>query len=251
VVPYRVLDTRNGTGAPQAPVGPSQTITVQVTGVAGSNVPATGVAAVILNVTVTNPTSASYLTVFPTGATQPVVSNLNFVAGQTVPNRVIVKVGNGGQVTIYNAYGNVDVVADVGGWFTDGVMTTAGSRFVGVVPARILDTRTGLGGVTAPIGPNSSIPVTVAGRGGVPPMSAITPPSAAVLNVTITNAGAGSYLTAWPDGAPMPLASDLNYGPGLTLPNLVVVKLGSTGMIDLYNAYGSVDVIVDVVGWYG
>ncbi len=251
VVPFRILDTRTGTGAPQAPVGPNQTITVQVTGVTSSNVPATGVAAVVLNVTVTNPTAASYLTVFPAGGARPVVSNLNFVAGKTVPNRVIVKVGTGGQVSIYNAAGSVDVLADIGGWFTDGATATTGTRFVGVIPARILDTRVGTGGVSAPVGPNASIPVTVAGRGGVPLMAATTPPSAVVLNVTVTNPTAGSYLTVWPDGAPRPLASDLNYGPALTVPNLVVVKLGSNGMIDLYNAYGSVDVIIDVVGWYG
>ncbi len=44
--------------------------------------------------------------------------------------------------------------------------------------------------------------------------------------------------------------SDLNFAGGLTVPNLVVVKLGTNGAIDLYNAFGSVDVIVDVVGWY-
>jgi hypothetical protein len=252
VVPFRILDTRTGTGAPQAAVGPNQTITVQVTGVTGSNVPASGVAAVILNVTVTGPTAPSYLTVFPTGTTKPVVSNLNFVAGQTVPNRVIVKVGTNGQVSIYNAAGSVHVIADVGGWFTDGVTATTGSRFVGVIPARILDTRNGTGGVSSPIGPNASIAVTVAGRGNVPAMTATIPPSAVVLNVTVTNPTSGSYLTAWPDGAPSrPLASDLNYTAGLTVPNLVVVKLGSNGLIDLYNAYGSVNVIIDVVGWYG
>jgi photosystem II stability/assembly factor-like uncharacterized protein len=252
IVPFRILDTRNGTGVAAAPIGPNATITVTVTGVAGSNVPATGVSAVVLNVTVTSPTAGSYLTVFPTGASQPVVSNLNFAAGQTVANRVIVKVGTNGSVSIYNAYGNVQVVADIGGWVTDGVSATTGARFVGVIPARILDTRNGTGGVSAPVGPNASIPVPAAGVGGVPAMNAATPPSAVVLNVTVTNPTAGSYLTVWPDGAPSrPLASDLNFGTGKTVPNLVVVKLGSNGLIDLYNAYGSVDVIIDVVGWYG
>jgi len=115
-----------------------------------------------------------------------------------------------------------------------------------VPPARILDTRT----TSGPVGPNASIVLPVAGQGGVPAMSAPVAPTAVVLNVTVTNPTAGSYLTAWPDGAQRPLASDLNYVAGLTVPNLVVVKLGSTGAIDLYNAFGSVDVIVDVVGWY-
>lgn len=82
-------------------------------------------------------------------------------------------------------------------------------------------------------------------------MNAGVPPTAVVLNVTVTNPTAGSYLTVWPDGTSRPLASDLNYVPQLTVPNLVVVELGPNGAVDLYNAAGSVDVIVDVVGWYG
>lgn len=80
-------------------------------------VPATGVGAVALNVTATNPTRSSFLTVWPSGAGRPTASNLNFVAGQTMPNMVIAKVRTGGQVSIDNNTGNVDVVVDVLGWF--------------------------------------------------------------------------------------------------------------------------------------
>jgi hypothetical protein len=82
-------------------------------------------------------------------------------------------------------------------------------------------------------------------------MNATVPPGAVVMNVTVTNPTAPSYLTVWPDGAARPVASDLNYVAGLTVPNLVVVKLGASGSIDLYNAFGTSDVIADVVGWYG
>jgi hypothetical protein len=82
-------------------------------------------------------------------------------------------------------------------------------------------------------------------------MNATVPPTAVVLNVTVTNPTAASFLTVWPDGSLQPLASDLNYITGLTVPNLVIVKLGSNGAVDLYNAFGSVDVVIDVVGWYG
>jgi hypothetical protein len=82
-------------------------------------------------------------------------------------------------------------------------------------------------------------------------MSSTVPPAAVVVNVTVTNPTAPSFLTVWPDGSTKPLASDLNYVAGLTVPNLVVVKLGANGAIDLYNASGMTDVIVDVVGWYG
>jgi hypothetical protein len=86
----------------------------------------------------------------------------------------------------------------------------------------------------------------VAGKGGVPP----TGTTAVVLNVTATNATSASYLTVWPDLTTRPLASDLNFVAGQTIANLVIVKLGSNGKVDIYNAAGSTDVIVDVVGWY-
>ena len=83
-------------------------------------------------------------------------------------------------------------------------------------------------------------------------MNAPIPPSAVVLNVTVTNPTAAGFLTAYPsDGASPPLASDLNWRPGLTVANLVVVKLGPDGAIKLYNQQGNTDVVVDVLGWYG
>jgi len=48
----------------------------------------------------------------------------------------------------------------------------------------------------------------------------------------------------------MPLASYINWAAGATMPNLALVKLGADGKIIVYNGYGTVDVIVDVVGWY-
>ena len=82
-------------------------------------------------------------------------------------------------------------------------------------------------------------------------MSDAVPPTAMVLNVTATNPTAVSFLTVWSDGSTRPLASDLNYVPALTVPNLVVVRLGSSGAIDLSNQLGTTDLVVDVVGWYG
>jgi hypothetical protein len=91
----------------------------------------------------------------------------------------------------------------------------------------------------------------VAGRGGVPLMTATTPPTAVVLNVTVTGSTASSYLTVWPDASAKPLASDLNWVSGETTPNLVVVKLEINGNMELFNGVGSVNVVIDVVGWYG
>jgi hypothetical protein len=245
LVPARLLDTRSGFGGSRT-VGAGQTINLQVAGSGG--VPATGVSGVVLNVTATNPSAAGYLTAFPTGSTQPLASNLNFAAGQTVPNRVLVKVGSNGQVSLFNGAGTVDVVVDVAGWFTDGSDATAtGGRFTGLTPARILDSRNGTGGFQTAVGPNGTIMVQIAGQGGVP----ATGVSGVVLNVTVTNTTGASFLTVYPSDAPTrPLASDLNWSPGLTVPNLVMVKLGADGKIAIYNSAGSTDVIADVVGWY-
>jgi hypothetical protein len=248
VVPARLLDTRDGTGAPRAAVAGGSSINLQVTGQGG--VPTGGVAAVVLNLTATNVTRPTYITAWPDGTAMPTASNLNPAAGQTVANRVIVKVGSGGRVDLFNAAGSADLIADVGGWFTDGSVATTGGTFVGLTPSRILDTRNGTGGLGTSLWPGRPIAVQVAGRGGVPAMTAPTPPTAVVINVTITGATAASYLTVWPDGTAQPLASDLNWAAGQTLPNLAVVRLGSDGKLEIYSPYGYTDVLFDVVGYY-
>ncbi len=248
LVPARVLDTRDGTGigGTAAKVGAGSSIDLQITGAGG--VPSTGVEAVVLNVTATDATAAgtgSYVVAWPTGATRPFASNLNVVAGQTVPNRVVAKVSSGGKVSLYNAAGSVNLVADVNGWFTDGTTSNAsGDIFTGTSPSRIMDTR--LGG--APAGPASTIHMNVIGQGGVPAGA-----HSVVLNVTVTNPAGGnpsSYLTLWPTGNTRPLASDVNFNNGLTIANLTVVKIGTGGQVDIYNAAGTTQIVVDVVGWY-
>jgi len=247
LVPARLLDTRSGNGAPTAQLGAGGTLNLQVTG--RGNVPSTGVSAIVMNLTVTGPSASSFLTAWPAGAPRPMASNLNFSANQTVANRVVVPVGAGGQVSLFNDFGSTDVVADVNGWFTDGTAGGTGSGFTAVTPSRILDSRNNTGGFSDPWGPASGRAVNVSGVGGVPAMTAASPPTAIVANVTVTDTSAPSWLTAWPDGAAQPLASDLNWKGG-TVPNLVVVQVGSSGAVDLYNAAGCADVVVDVVGYF-
>jgi hypothetical protein len=119
LAPARVLDTRNGTGVPAAgPVAAHGTVQLAVLGQGG--VPAAGVAAVVLNVTVTSPTAAGFITVYPGPklAQPPTASNLNFSAGETIPNLVVARVGSDGKVDLFNgSAGTVHLVADVSGWF--------------------------------------------------------------------------------------------------------------------------------------
>lgn len=79
----------------------------------------------------------------------------------------------------------------------------------------------------------------------------LTGVSAIVVNVTATNTTADGYLTLWPNTGPLPLASDLNFLPGQTVPNLVVLQLGANASFRIYNAAGNTDVVMDVVGFYG
>ncbi len=114
VNPYRLLDSRN---AGQVPcVGGTRTYHLTAAGVDGSAVPSES-RAVALNVTVTGPGGAGYITVSPTGSVRPTASNLNYVAGQTVPNGVLVKVGASQSVDIFASGGCPDLIVDVVGGF--------------------------------------------------------------------------------------------------------------------------------------
>jgi hypothetical protein len=118
VAPDRVLDTRNGTGYPHV-VAARGTVPLQVGGLGG--VPGSGVAAVVLNVTVTQPQVAGFLTVYADKAARPLASNLNFSAGETVPNLVVAPVSPTGVVDLFNGSGGtVQILADVSGWFSTG-----------------------------------------------------------------------------------------------------------------------------------
>ena len=120
ISPTRILDTRpapQNVGGFVGPLGTGETHTFQVTGVAG--IPSNA-SAVMMNVTVDKPTGSSFLTVFPAGSPQPTASNLNWVANTTIPNLVTVKIGAGGQVSIFNLNAKVQVIADVAGYFVPG-----------------------------------------------------------------------------------------------------------------------------------
>jgi len=250
VTPARIADTRARATGPYAgrTLGPLGTITVQVAGRAG--VPASGAAAVALNVTVTGPTRSGYLAVTPAGEARPTVSTLNFARGETVANRVVVGLGAGGAVTIANAAGRADVLVDVDGWFTAGTAPAPpGGQLHPMVPVRVLDTRPGSGQLDAgrPLGPAGLLPVALAGADGLPATSV----KGVILHVTATGGTAASYLTAFPDGSPRPPTSDCNWTAGATAGTLVIVPVGPDGAVDLFNAAGTANLVVDLVGWYG
>jgi subtilisin family serine protease len=244
VTARRVLDTRTGTGAPVAPIGPGEAVPIQVGGL--GPIPGTGVAAVVLHVTAVNESQPTYLTLWPTGEARPLASNLNAGRDTLANNLVIVKAGPGGWVSVYNALGTTDVVADVTGWFSDGT-TAAGSAFVGVTPTRLLDTRDGTGVPAAgPLGAGGRVALAVAGASGSPVPAGAT---AAVVNLTAVSPRAPTFLQAYV-GPDAPGTAVLNVNVDTTVANLAIVPLDADGTVTIRNALGSTQVVADVVGYF-
>jgi uncharacterized protein YkwD len=250
LLPARLLDTRpgratvDGVASGGGALGPGATANLTVTGRGG--VPASGVGAVILNVTAVAPSTNTVDTVWPAGWARPNASSLNPAHGVTRPNLVIVQVGAGGQVSLHNAAGSVHLVADVVGWFP------AGADYTPLLPSRLLDTRPGrstVDGLAAgdgAVGSGQTRDLVVTGRGGVP----ATGVSAVVLNVTAVAPTATSFVTVWPAGSARPNASNLNPVKNVTAPNLVIVRVGAGGQVTLYSSAGSTHFVADVVGWF-
>ena len=238
LTPARVLDTRTGDKVGNA-TGTAAALEVSVLGKGG--LPSTGVAAVALNVTVTdgeNPTvGGGYVTVYPCG-TRPDASNLNFVAGRTVPNAVIAPVSATGRICFY-VYGSAHLLADVSGY------VPTGSDFTTLVPARVLDTRAS-GKIGNASGSAAAFELSVFGKGGLP-TSGI---GAVALNVTVAEAEnptvGGGYVTVYPCGT-RPDASNLNFVAGQTVPNLVIAPVSATGSVCFY-VYGTAHLLADVSG---
>ncbi len=241
ITPTRLLDTRNGTGGIGAHFTSGETRELKVTPSAGTAVPSSATA-VVLNVTAVNPTSNGYVTVWPTGTDRPLASSLNTQPGQTRPNLVVAKVGDGGKVSLFtfgDNNGTVDLVADIVGYFGSG-----GGNVAGTDPTRLFDSRVGQNTTKGPFGPGESRNITVAGQAGVPAGA-----TAVVMNVTVTDPNFTGYVTVWPTGADMPVASTLNYTFGQTVPNLVMLKLGAGGQVSFFNSAGSANLLADVVGY--
>jgi hypothetical protein len=260
--PVRICDTRAGNPSGlSAPNNQCNGATVAANGilpvkVANMNGIPAGATAAVFNVTVVNPQAPGFLTVFPQGSPQPLASNLNYTTGQTTSNRVIVPLSisgpNAGEISVLSS-ARADVVVDVSGYYT--AAGGSGSLFsAAAVPVRICDTRPGnpsnLSGSNAQcngqsLGTGGTRTVQVSGLAGVP-----SDATAVAINLTGVLPSAPTFLSVYPNTLPNPLVSDLNEVPGDVRANMAVATLSSTGTITIYNYTGSIDVAVDVLGWY-
>jgi hypothetical protein len=269
--PVRICDTRpisgssprnqcnNGSDMPVGPIAAGGTETVNVAnrgngGHGSFGVPANATS-VVLNVTAVDPAApGGHMTVYPTGASQPNTSNLNYPASETVPNLVQVGIGTGGDLSFFST-SETELVVDVEGYTAPSDGSGAGLYNALLAPARICDTRAmssftlpnqceGPGNADGSLG--AAVPKDVQVTDGTTVPNGAT---AAVLNVTVANPTDGGFLTVYPQGGQRPNASNLNYAAGQTTTNRVIMPLSASGKITVWSSEPT-DVIVDVSGYY-
>ena len=241
VRPVRVLDTRSGLGGTTGPVAAYGSVPVGVAGHTGVPADAT---AVLVSVTATNTKASGYVNAHGSAATSWSGSTTNWAAGQTATNLALVSIPDGNVLLFNGSSGTANFVMDLVGWYRP----DTNSVYMPADPARLLDTRTGKGtGTIARLGAHQSLNLQVGGVGSVP----ATGVTAAGLNLTVTNATAAGFLTAYPAGTTRGTTSSLNYAAGSVVANATVTPVGSTGAVTIYNGGSApVDVIADLSGYY-
>lgn len=244
VAPSRLVDTRPGEVALRpltGSFGADQVREVTVTDIPGL-VPAQGVAAASLNLTVVNPAAAGYVSAYACGE-RPNASSVNFSAGRTVANLAIVPVSASGTVCFY-ASQSLHLIVDLTGWFE------VGQGFDASGPARVFDTRPGYSGLrtvaSERIGGATMLTVKVTDLAGLVPADGV---GAVSLNVTAIDPEGDGFLTVWACGT-RPDASSLNFAAHRTTAGAVIAPVDpSTGTVCFYSTQ-NVHLAVDLNGWF-
>jgi len=276
LTPVRVFDSRPASAINDvAPLGakplaaPEPAVfDIAMLGLGGIPPTATDVLAVVVNITVTEPSASGYLEAYGKGAKPGTrTSIINFVANQTVPNVSIVRPGDGGQVEIglFGQSGTAQVIVDVFGWFSTSaasdIAATGGARLIPTTPSRVLDTRAGQFNVNrtpaAPLGPQETMVLPIRGVDGVNPARPDVVPndpnvSGVLLNMVGITGNNATHLSLFPNALPAgqaPTTSNLNLAPNSIKANLVFVPVGDDGSVRIFNNQGSTDVVADVVGY--
>jgi Phosphoesterase family/IPT/TIG domain len=268
---FRVCDTRAVLPHNQCTgktLGAGGTITVQVTGdrnALGQVVPSNAEAVAANLTAIDGSSSPTYVTAFPAGAPIPLASNINLSGQNAQANLVVVRLGTGGAMGVFNAAGRADVIVDIQGYFAPPASPVAGA-FHPLRPLRICDTRARqgtacAGAVDNPIPANTWRDVVVSGLppGGTgPSIPADGTAAAAVFNLTGTQGTVTTFLSVEPPNmqtglcpTAAPQVSNINLPPGSSLPNRVIASLGPHQDVCVYNSLGSVNIIIDVDGWFG
>lgn len=222
-------------GPPTGGALPNQMI--RVLHVAGQGEVPDDAIGVALNVTVTNPATAGYVTVHPCLDSPPLASNVNFVADQTVPNFVIAGLDIDGDACITTS-ALTDLVVDVAGY------VPAGSPMVPLdEPQRFLDTREGVGAPRVRVTSGQVLAVPIAGTRGVPADA-----TTVVFNTTVVAPSGPGFVTVFPCGQPVPSTSSVNVVGGDVVPNLTVAGVGTGGAVCFYSTVAA-DLVADVAAY--
>jgi|GEM_PF-4055847 len=226
----RLVDTR--------PSGPVRGVLVDASSQVG-----TGAVAAVLAITVTNPARSGYLTAYPDGATPPAAASLSFAAGRTNTGTVVANLSNTGRAGLRLAV-PANVIVDLVGYFTGRAAAQAAGSYHPVTPRRFVDTRHAVGAHPLTAGASESVAVT--GVAGVP----ATGVSAVAVNLITVGSTANGYLTAYPDGQSRPRSASLSVAAGRVVANQVFVGVGN-GRIGLFNAAGTTQFVLEIVGYFG
>ena len=243
VTPCRVVDTRNATGPFGGPALSARTSREFNIPQGACKIPSSAVA-YSLNVTVVPQVTLGYLTIWPSGQPQPLVSTLNSVDGRVKANAAITPAGSNGGVSVY-VTNETQVILDIDGYFVP-KGTASALAFYPVTPCRVVDTRNAVGPLGGPFmaaGSSRAFPVQSSSCG--------LPADAKVysLNVTVVPRGFLGYLTMWPGGGTQPLVSTLNATTGTYTANAAIVPAASNGDVSVYVS-NSTDVVMDVDGYF-
>lgn len=236
--PCRVADTRVSGPA----ISPHSSRDFTVGGTCGIPLAA---AAFSLNVTAIPPGILGYISVWPKGQPQPLVSTLNSLDGRIKANAAIVPAGTDGMISIYST-DNTDIVLDVNGYFVDVNTNPNALAFFKLPPCRVADTRNStaaLGGPALVAAQARSLPV-LSSNCNIPATA-----QAYSLNMTVAPHRLLGYLSTWPTGVPQPFVSTLNALTGTLTANAAIVPAGINGAISVY-ATDDTDLIVDINGYF-
>lgn len=245
VTPCRVADTRNASGPFGGPAMTAKSSRSFVVPQSACSIPATALA-YSLNVTVVPAGPLSYLTLWPTGQGQPLVSTLNSGEGAVVANGAIVPAGTGGAVSVFVS-DPTDVVLDVNGYFTASSGATS-YAFYSATPCRVVDTRSATGQFGGP-----AIQAGLSRDFPIPLSSCPVPATAAAysLNVTVVPEAAHlGYLTAWPTSQTQPNVSTLNSPTGKIVANAALVPAGTTNESISVFVTDPTNVLLDLDGYF-
>ena len=242
VTPCRVVDTRLPDGVlsgPELPGGTTRSFPVPKS---SCGIPFTATA-YSLNVAAVPEGELGYLTIWPSGQTQPNVSTLNS-DGRVRANAAIVPAGSANSVSVY-VTDRTHVILDINGYFVP-AGTSSALSFYPLTPCRVADTRnqaSSLGGPSLTAGASRSFPI-LSSNCGIPATA-----QAYSLNFTAVPHGGLSYLSVWPSGQAQPTVSTLNASRGGVTANAAIVPAGNAGALSLF-ATDNTDLVIDVNGYF-